>query len=132
MPQTLTKVETVPPWIHAFSDEIDELRFGAGFAKIGTTTPWSFGVTTGTGVEDLKTFFRKIDGELDTAHRLLECWSGPDIHIVRGDALVAPEDGSKPTITVPFVWIFRMTPDATDELESIYIVNGPVQTEHVV
>ena len=34
MPQTLTKVDAPPEWIQQFSDEIDKLDFGPGFARI--------------------------------------------------------------------------------------------------
>lgn len=132
MPETLTKADAPPEWIRRFSDEIDRLEFGPGFARIGPDTPWSFGVLTGTGVEDLKAFFHKIDDPLNSRHDLLECWSGPRTHIVRGSANVRPKDGHAPAVDTPFVWIFTMREDDPEALERIYIVNGPVKTDAVL
>ena len=132
MLKSLSKVDCPPEWIQQFSDEIDRLEFGSGFARIGDETPWSFGVETGVGVASLKAFFHKIDDPVNSRHSLLECWSGPELHIVRGSAHVELKDGRAPAIDVPFVWIFYM--DARDPklLERIYIVNGPVKTDAVL
>ena len=132
MPQTLTKVDRAPEWIQQFSDEIDTLEFGPGFARVGADVPWNFGATKGTGREELETFFHGIDDPLDTKHRLVECWSGDDIHIVRGEADLKPKDGSKPVMTDPFLWIFYMHADDHERLERLFIVNGPVQTKSIL
>ena len=132
MPQSLVKVDHPPQWVQLFNDEIDTLQFGPGFAKVGPDVTWNFGVTTGTGRDELETFFHGIDDKLDTKHRLLECWSGDDIHIVRGEADLQPSDHSGPKVTDPFLWIFYMNADDHERLERIFIVNGPVQTKSIL
>lgn len=103
MPQTLVKVDRAPEWIQQFNDEIDTLEFGPSFDKVGPDVAWNFGVTKGTGGEELKKFFHGIDDKLDTKHSLVEAWSGGDIHIVRGEASLKPSDGSKPAIMDPYL-----------------------------
>lgn len=132
MQQTLVKVDQAPQWIQQFSHEIDTLEFGAGFGKVGADVPWNFGVTKGIGRKALETFFHGIDDQLDTVHRLVECWSGYDIHIVRGEADLKPKDGSKPGVTDPFLWIFYMNATDHNQLDRIFIVNGPVQTKNIL
>lgn len=132
MPKSLEVMQAPPSWIQAFSDEIDTLTFGPGFERIEDDTDWNFGVRTGRGAAELKAFFEHIDGELDTEHRLLEFWSGPDQHIVRGEADVKPKGKETAPTTVPFVWIFYMDEQSPERLKRIYIVNGPIRTESVL
>ena len=132
MPETLVHLDQPPQWAADFTSEIDTLEFGPGFARVTDKTKFSFGTTEMVGREAVKSFFVKIDGQLNTAHRTLDFWQGEKYHILRGEADLAKKGSNAPKVVDPYMWIFYMSEEQPDTFDRVFIVNGPVQTDNII
>ena len=132
MTETLVRLQEAPKWVREIFKEIDTLQFGPGFSHLTEQTVMEFGTATVKGAQAIKQFFIKIDSPLEIEHRIHDFWDGGVTKILRGDAVLRKKGSKDDPLTTPFMQIFYMDADKSDELRSWFIVNGPIKTDSVI
>jgi hypothetical protein len=128
----LEKLAAAPGWISKLYEEIDSLEFGSGFDCFTSETEMVFGTAHVKGTEAIKEFFIKIDGPLNSKHRVHEFWDSEGVKIVVGDAVISKKSAPEIVMTPPLVNIFYMSDTDSTKIQKLLIVAGPLDTDALV